>query len=95
VSATVTLKPWESGDLPLLERLMGDPRMTAHLGGPESPDKLRERQGHGATRHHSLKAPIKAITTPAVRRMTLLFPAPQHSVVHDQREGAWQISSMR
>ncbi len=44
VSATVTLEPWASGDLPLLERLMGDPRMTRHLGGPESPDKLRERQ---------------------------------------------------
>ena len=28
----------------LRERLMGDPRMTEHLGGPESPDKLRERQ---------------------------------------------------
>jgi len=40
----VVLAPWESGDLPLLERLMGDPRMTEHLGGPESPDKLRERQ---------------------------------------------------
>ena len=24
---------------------MGDPRMTGHLGGPESPEKLRERQG--------------------------------------------------
>jgi RimJ/RimL family protein N-acetyltransferase len=44
VSATVTLRPWGSGDLPLLERLMGDPHMTEHLGGPESPDKLRERQ---------------------------------------------------
>jgi len=44
VSATVTLELWSSGDLPLLERLMGDPRMTEHLGGPESPDKLRERQ---------------------------------------------------
>jgi RimJ/RimL family protein N-acetyltransferase len=44
VSATVTLAPWADGDLPLLERLMGDPRMTEHLGGPESPDKLRERQ---------------------------------------------------
>jgi RimJ/RimL family protein N-acetyltransferase len=45
VSATVTLDRWGSGDLPLLERLMGDPRMTDHLGGAESPDKLRERQG--------------------------------------------------
>jgi RimJ/RimL family protein N-acetyltransferase len=44
VSPTVTLVPWGSGDLPLLERLMGDPQMTEHLGGPESLDKLRERQ---------------------------------------------------
>jgi RimJ/RimL family protein N-acetyltransferase len=44
VSATVTLERWGSGDLPLLERLMGDPRMTEHLGGPENSDKLRERQ---------------------------------------------------
>jgi len=41
----VSLEPWASGDLPLLEQLMGDPRMTEHLGGPESADKLRERQG--------------------------------------------------
>jgi RimJ/RimL family protein N-acetyltransferase len=41
----VILEPWGSGDLPLLERLMGDPRMTEHLGGPETPDQLRERQG--------------------------------------------------
>jgi RimJ/RimL family protein N-acetyltransferase len=45
MSATVTLEPWGSDDLPLLVRLMGDPGMTEHLGGPESPDKLRERQG--------------------------------------------------
>ena len=44
MSATVTLEPWGSGYLPLLGRLMGDARMTEHLGGPESPDKLRERQ---------------------------------------------------
>ncbi len=45
VSATVILEPWGGADLPLLERLMGDPRMTDYLGGAESPDKLRERQG--------------------------------------------------
>jgi RimJ/RimL family protein N-acetyltransferase len=44
MSATVTLEPWASDDLPLLERLMGDSRMTEHLGGPESLDELRERQ---------------------------------------------------
>ena len=41
---TVTLRPWGSGDLPLLQRLMGDPGMTEHLGGPESPEQLRARQ---------------------------------------------------
>jgi RimJ/RimL family protein N-acetyltransferase len=40
----VILEPWGSGDLPLLERLMGDPRMTGHLGGPESAEQLRARQ---------------------------------------------------
>src|SRR5918999_868887 len=38
------LEPWGKGDLPLLERLLGDPKMTEHLGGPESADKLAERQ---------------------------------------------------
>jgi RimJ/RimL family protein N-acetyltransferase len=40
----VTLEPWGSGDLPLLERLMGDARVPEHLGGPESAEKLRARQ---------------------------------------------------
>lgn len=40
----MTLQPWGDGDLPLLQRLMGDARMTEHLGGPENPDQLRERQ---------------------------------------------------
>jgi RimJ/RimL family protein N-acetyltransferase len=39
------IEPWGGGDLPLLERLMGDPAMTKHLGGPESPEKIAERQG--------------------------------------------------
>ena len=38
------LEPWAGGDLPLLARLLGDPEMTKHLGGPESPEKLAERQ---------------------------------------------------
>ncbi len=44
VSPIVALEPWGSGDFPLLGRLMGDSHMTEHLGGPESPEKLRERQ---------------------------------------------------
>jgi RimJ/RimL family protein N-acetyltransferase len=38
------IEPWGEGDLPLLEKLMGDPTMTEHLGGPESPEKIVERQ---------------------------------------------------
>jgi RimJ/RimL family protein N-acetyltransferase len=37
------LEPFGEDDLPLVERLMGDPAMTEHLGGPESPEKLVER----------------------------------------------------
>lgn len=39
----VTLAPWGPGDLPLLERA-NTPEMTAHLGGPETPAQLEERQ---------------------------------------------------
>jgi RimJ/RimL family protein N-acetyltransferase len=37
------LEPWGSGDFPLLVKL-NDPQMTKHVGGPESPEKLAERQ---------------------------------------------------
>ena len=40
----VDIRPWSNSDLPLLERLRGDPAMNLHLGGPESPEKIRERQ---------------------------------------------------
>jgi len=42
--ADVRLVPWAKGDLPLLRQLLGDPEMTKHLGGPESEEKLAERQ---------------------------------------------------
>lgn len=42
--AGVRLEPWGEADLPLLRRIMGDPAMTEHLGGPESEEKLAERQ---------------------------------------------------
>lgn len=43
-STTVHLEPWGKDDLPLLEKLLGDPKMTEHLGGPESPEKIADRQ---------------------------------------------------
>jgi RimJ/RimL family protein N-acetyltransferase len=44
VPEPVRIEPWGEGDLPLLEKLMGDPAMTEHLGGPESHEKIVERQ---------------------------------------------------
>jgi RimJ/RimL family protein N-acetyltransferase len=42
-ATAVHLEPWGADDLPLLERLFGDPAMMAHLGGPESTEKIAER----------------------------------------------------
>lgn len=39
----VEIRPWSDRGFPLLERLMGDQAMTDHLGGPETPEKIRER----------------------------------------------------
>jgi len=44
VSGPARLEPWGVDDLPLLERLLGDPAMMGYLGGAESPTKIRERQ---------------------------------------------------
>ncbi|MDQ3915101.1 MAG: GNAT family N-acetyltransferase [Actinomycetota bacterium] len=40
----IRIEPWGSGDLPLLERTMGDAAMTVYLGGPEDAANLAERQ---------------------------------------------------
>ncbi len=42
--SAVHIEPWQAGDLPLLEKLLGDPVMMEHLGGPESHEQLMERQ---------------------------------------------------
>lgn len=39
----ISIRPYADGDLWLLERLLGDPAMMRHLGGPESPDAIRSR----------------------------------------------------
>ncbi len=39
----VDIRPWAEGDAPLLQRLLGDPVMTEHLGGPETPEKIALR----------------------------------------------------
>lgn len=39
----VLLQPWSEEDLPLLQKLLGDPAMMVHLGGPESPEQIARR----------------------------------------------------
>lgn len=41
--SNINLRSWKEDDLSLLERLLGDPIMTKHIGGPETPQKIRER----------------------------------------------------
>lgn len=41
----VRIRPWAPLDLGLLGRLTGDPAMTAHLGGPETPEMIQVRHG--------------------------------------------------
>ena len=39
----VLLKPWTVEDLPLIQQLMSDPDVMAHLGGPETPEQIERR----------------------------------------------------
>jgi RimJ/RimL family protein N-acetyltransferase len=42
-NAHLTLRPWSEEDLALLEKLLGDPDMMTHLGGPEKPEQILRR----------------------------------------------------
>ena len=57
----VDIRLWSDDDLPLLERLMGDPAMTAYLGGPEAAEKIRERHGRYLHPEHSGRGRMFAI----------------------------------
>ena len=39
----VLLRPWSEEDLLLLEKLLGDPDMMVHLGGPETLEQIQRR----------------------------------------------------
>lgn len=42
-AADVSIRPWAPGDLWLLERLLGDPAMMGHLGGPDTSEAILAR----------------------------------------------------
>jgi RimJ/RimL family protein N-acetyltransferase len=43
VTGKVSIRPYGEGDLWVLERTLGDPSQMVHLNGPESPEKIQER----------------------------------------------------
>jgi len=51
--SNVLLQPWSEKDLPLLEKLLGDPAMMVHLGGPESPEQILRRHQRYLRLHES------------------------------------------
>jgi RimJ/RimL family protein N-acetyltransferase len=57
----VDVRPWSDDDLPVLERLKGDPAMTEHFGGPESPEEIRARHRRYCRSSASGKDPMFVI----------------------------------
>jgi len=60
-SANINIRLWSDGDLALLMRLMGDPVMTEHLGGPESAEKISQRHERYCQSSISEKDPMFVI----------------------------------
>jgi hypothetical protein len=62
MTTVVNIRPWSDGDLHLLERLLGDPAMNVHLGGPETPEQIRQRHGRYCRLTHSGPGSMFVIT---------------------------------
>ena len=63
--ADVFLEPWSEADLPLLQKLLGDPNMMAHLGGPETPEQiLRRHRRYVRLREGSIDHMFKIVWAP-------------------------------
>jgi RimJ/RimL family protein N-acetyltransferase len=41
--SSIQLRPWSEGDLPLLQKLLGDPEMMVYLGGAETEEQIVRR----------------------------------------------------
>jgi RimJ/RimL family protein N-acetyltransferase len=58
----VDIRTWSEADLPLLQRLMGDPIMTEHLGGPETPEQIGRRHHRYCNPDRTDSGPMFVIT---------------------------------
>jgi RimJ/RimL family protein N-acetyltransferase len=61
----VSIRPWSDRDQSLLERILGDPEMTRHLGGPRSSEEIAKRHERylGIVRVDSSKARTFAVVS--------------------------------
>lgn len=62
----IELRRWNDADLPLLERTVGDAAVMAHLGGAETPEKIRSR--HEAYRDWSGDGGMMTIWIPTEKQ---------------------------
>jgi len=64
----VMIQPWSGDDLSLLEQLMGDPEVMAHLGGPENHEKILLRhQRYQESSESGLDRMFKIVYGPGAR----------------------------
>ena len=54
----VSIEPWSADDRPLLDALLGVPEMMTYLGGPETKEKLDERQGRYVNNPRSMRISV-------------------------------------
>ena len=57
-SGVVSIGPWAAEDRPLLDALLGVPEMMEYLGGPETTEKLDERQARYVNNPRSLRISV-------------------------------------
>jgi RimJ/RimL family protein N-acetyltransferase len=65
MAPAVRLVPWGAEDHGLLTRLVGDPAMMTHLGGPESAEQIADRQARYDGNPDSLKIVLADGDVPA------------------------------
>ncbi|MFN8411715.1 MAG: GNAT family N-acetyltransferase [Anaerolineales bacterium] len=57
----IGMRLWAEKDLALLQRLLGDPLMTEHIGGPETPEQILHRHERYCQSSVSGKGPMFVI----------------------------------
>jgi RimJ/RimL family protein N-acetyltransferase len=75
----VRLEAWGPEDFELLKRLVGDPAMMTYLGGPESAEKIRERQA----RYEGTETAFKVVDAESAEALGWLG--------YWESDGAWEM----